>query len=475
MKNTILLLAFIAISVLSYSQCSTCTTCTISTSSGCTWTVSSSSSTDYTINGTGNQKLCITGGAYTGNITLQGGTVVVSNSAIFNPASWTLGILDVYGGTLEIKSGVTATIPEIKFNGSTSFTFNNCGSVTMNSTDGVYGFKTNGSGTVNLNNAGTYTSTYDILLNGAGTVCNSGHLTCNNFSANGTSGSSVNNSGTMTCTGNFSQNSSCPVNICPGSKITISGDWNSNGGTTTGTGSCGAIKVNGSSTCVGCTVTGPMDFCDPNATDPSSNPTFNNCTGCTVGASVTKCTCAILPIELLSFSADKINNEIELNWITASEKNNDYFIIQRSGDAISFEDIGKVSGRGNSSIASYYKFIDNNSSLADKLFYRLKQTDFDGRYSYSDIIAISEERENLVFVYYNKKENNISISFYSEGGDALISITDVLGRILYVDSKNYSKGFYTINIPANNFGSGIVIVNVYNGSKTYFNKLLLNR
>lgn len=472
MKKLIFLLFFILSAFTGFSQCTTCTTCSVSATSGCTWTVSSSSSTDYTINATGNQKLCITGGTYTGDITIQGGTVVVASGATFNPGSWSFGIFDVYGGTLEIKSGATATLPSMSYNGSDPFTFNNCSNnVTLGGN-----FSSNGSGIVTYNNVGTISGpTRDFNFNGAGTICNGGNMIFDDFSANGSTGSSINNQGTITLNGNLSQNGDCPINICPNSKILVGGNFSSNGGLITGTSSCGAIKVTGSSSCTGCTVTGPMDFCDPNATSPAGNPVFNSCTGCTVGASVTKCTCSILPIELLSFSANIVNDKVELNWITASERNNDYFIIERSFDGGSLEGIGTINGHGNSNTFSYYKYIDNDYFINNEIFYRLKQVDYNGRYSYSSIIKISEERKNILFSYYDHITNTILISFYSDDTDVSILISNLLGQSLYSDSKNYRKGFYTISIPADTFKAGIIFISVAQNSKHYYNKIWINK
>jgi hypothetical protein len=88
--------------------------------------------------------------------------------------------------------------------------------------------------------------------------------------------------------------------------------------------------------------------------------------------------CGPLPIELQSFSCAQRINQMHLEWITSSEINNNYFIIERSSDGVNFEDIGKVSGSGNSNTTLKYDFYDLHPFAGDN-YYRLKQVDYDGK------------------------------------------------------------------------------------------------
>jgi hypothetical protein len=94
-----------------------------------------------------------------------------------------------------------------------------------------------------------------------------------------------------------------------------------------------------------------------------------------------------LPIELISFDGRRIQDVVRLEWKTASEFNNDFFTPERSADGINFTAIGRVNGAGSSTTVRDYSFTDIKP-LTQTSFYRLKQTDFDGRSSYSDIITI---------------------------------------------------------------------------------------
>jgi hypothetical protein len=117
-----------------------------------------------------------------------------------------------------------------------------------------------------------------------------------------------------------------------------------------------------------------------------------------------------LPVELLDFTAEKQGDDVLLKWVTASEINNDYFILQRSSDGITFEDVTTVDGAGNSNSLLYYSHVDENP-LGGTSYYRLKQVDFDGAFEYSDIKAVSFN-ETSILVYPNPSTNGL-ITIYN--------------------------------------------------------------
>ena len=103
-----------------------------------------------------------------------------------------------------------------------------------------------------------------------------------------------------------------------------------------------------------------------------------------------------LPIKLLFFDARmKKNKAVDLFWETSLEINNDYFTIERSTDGMNFEDVVLVDGAGNSSTPIQYSTIDENP-LIGRSYYRLKQTDFDGKFTYSNIIYVDFETKKLI-------------------------------------------------------------------------------
>ena len=95
-----------------------------------------------------------------------------------------------------------------------------------------------------------------------------------------------------------------------------------------------------------------------------------------------------LPIELVSFEAKAKATEVEITWTTAAEVNNDYFTIERSKDGIEFEAIQQIDGAGNSTNILHYGVVDKTPKSGTS-YYRLRQTDFDGRFTYSEIRAVN--------------------------------------------------------------------------------------
>jgi hypothetical protein len=94
-----------------------------------------------------------------------------------------------------------------------------------------------------------------------------------------------------------------------------------------------------------------------------------------------------LPIELVNFSITKIGRVNYINWNTVSEINNDYFTVERTTDGVGFESIVKIDAAGNSNQMKTYQFEDSDFSPGIN-YYRLKQTDFDGKFTYSELISI---------------------------------------------------------------------------------------
>ncbi len=115
-----------------------------------------------------------------------------------------------------------------------------------------------------------------------------------------------------------------------------------------------------------------------------------------------------LPVELLYFDV-QVEKDIKLSWATASEVNNDYFIIERSEDGVYFYEIGRVKGNGNTNQKIEYTFTDR-FVLAPTEYYRLKQIDFDGAFEYFNIEIVNtglENESNSITAYPTTVDNDI--------------------------------------------------------------------
>jgi hypothetical protein len=106
-----------------------------------------------------------------------------------------------------------------------------------------------------------------------------------------------------------------------------------------------------------------------------------------VPSTCASCSPIALPVELLDFNAEKIENNIRISWGTASEKNVSHFIVEKSKDAFNWEYLGFKSATGNSSSYQMYQLYDTDLNVAI-VYYRLKEIDFDGREYQSQIVAV---------------------------------------------------------------------------------------
>jgi hypothetical protein len=142
-----------------------------------------------------------------------------------------------------------------------------------------------------------------------------------------------------------------------------------------------------------------------------------------------------LPIELLSFNANLDGNVVDVIWLTASETNNDYFMIQRSRNGTTFEDVARVEGAGNSTAVKKYVEVDDKP-YDNISYYRLKQLDFDGKYSFSNIVSVNSViRQSPEFIVYPNPSDGtdltIDIRKYNANEEVRIVILNMEGKSVY--------------------------------------------
>ncbi len=166
-----------------------------------------------------------------------------------------------------------------------------------------------------------------------------------------------------------------------------------------------------------------------------------------------------LPVELISLSASMVDEKsIILEWETASETNNDYFIVEKSPDGISFSKTGVVKGGGNSTNILYYSFIDTKLPEVEVLYYRLRQVDYDGKEQISKTIAVMDSHVKFKLVSTKSDPLNHKITFYvlTKNIEHInYTLTDVLGKTHLNFSETLQKGVNEIEIEAGNLSQGI--------------------
>ena len=208
---------------------------------------------------------------------------------------------------------------------------------------------------------------------------------------------------------------------------------------------------------------GAVDFTPPGV------PTYGSTGGC-------KAPITPLPIELLSFIAKPIGKKIQLLWRTASELNNDYFTVERSADAVNFDQINITDGAGNSTQTIKYSVIDD-SPLSGISYYRLKQTDFDGKYNYSNLVAIEIETNTdfQILNAFSSTENGLLDVTINCGNNCLLNfeLYDMTGKKVFSSNENVMGNNRSVSIPTNHLSTGIYLLKVYNGEKMISKKLRL--
>ncbi len=172
-----------------------------------------------------------------------------------------------------------------------------------------------------------------------------------------------------------------------------------------------------------------------------------------------------LPIKLLSFEAIKNNKRVQLNWSTGSETNNDYFTIERSVNGNDFSTILTKKGSGTTSHTIHYKAYDN-SPLKGLSYYRLKQTDIDGKYTFSPIRSVKFEGidQQTFDVYPNPVvDNRFKVNFTSNSEESiLITIYNTIGQKMYQEEIKVYKGINEIPLQLENQAAGTYLVELWN-------------
>ncbi|MCG6913041.1 T9SS type A sorting domain-containing protein [bacterium BMS3Abin03] len=184
-----------------------------------------------------------------------------------------------------------------------------------------------------------------------------------------------------------------------------------------------------------------------------------------------------LPVELVSFTAEVMNNSVELNWQTATEINNYGFDIERSADSGKWQKIGFVEGHGNSNSPKQYSYTDKNPIDGSNFKYRLKQIDTDGKFEYSAAVNVKlvPDEFTLYQNYPNPFNPNTKIKYYiPKSSQVQIIVYDILSNeITTLVNEEKPAGNYEVQFDASNLPSGAYFYKLQAGSYTKTMKMLL--
>jgi len=184
-----------------------------------------------------------------------------------------------------------------------------------------------------------------------------------------------------------------------------------------------------------------------------------------------------LPIELLFFKANLVDETVDLFWSTASETNNDYFTIERSNDGIQFKELGTMPGAGTSIQELSYNYRDHKP-LQGTSYYRLKQTDFNGKFEYSATVAVEFlggdhnfiiypnpvflAQDNAIWLNSDFKSQTIHVEYYNIIGELVhsdITTSDIngLASLHSIRDMNLIPGMYFVSLKLDNRSTPITM------------------
>ncbi len=186
---------------------------------------------------------------------------------------------------------------------------------------------------------------------------------------------------------------------------------------------------------------------------------------------------APLPISLVKFEATKLAEKVKISWATATEVNNDKFIIERSADGENFEMVTEVRGAGNSRELNAYEVVDANP-LKGTSYYRLTQYDFNGEFETFAPVAVSMEKGAMSVEHLAGSNElgaeSMSLRVFSPlASDATISVRDLSGRTIYSEKIMLQEGYQNFNLATTNFGAGIYLVSLNSGTEVVMKKVKL--
>jgi hypothetical protein len=175
-----------------------------------------------------------------------------------------------------------------------------------------------------------------------------------------------------------------------------------------------------------------------------------------------------LPITLIDFTAKAEGKKVRLDWETGSEENNDFFTVERSLDGKTFEKVFTKDGAGNSKTNLYYFGYDNKPYTGIS-YYRLKQTDFDGKFANSDIISVNVQGENRTSelnlkVYPNPVSNQLlHVDLHAQNNATYtMCIINEIGQQIFTDIYDALVGNNSYEIHLPNVVPGMYVLEIKN-------------
>jgi hypothetical protein len=173
---------------------------------------------------------------------------------------------------------------------------------------------------------------------------------------------------------------------------------------------------------------------------------------------------------LVAFTATPENQGVELKWETSSEVDNAYYMVQRSTDTSNWKDLQQIVASGNTSTDSHYAAYDPNPVDGNN-YYRLKQVDRDGKFTYSPVRVVTLDRPVALSIYPNPARSFISIRLGMSNGEKLsVILVNTAGQITEVPTVSTGT---QVTLNTAGLAKGIYFVKITHGQRTEIKKIIL--
>ena len=183
--------------------------------------------------------------------------------------------------------------------------------------------------------------------------------------------------------------------------------------------------------------------------------------------------CGALPVTLTAFNGKYSNGVAILDWQTSQEINSDRFELFKSADGQDFNLVATIKSAGFSNLVKNYSYQDNSPNGGKYVYYRLKQIDQNGKYTFSSIVKLAIDVNKSVVVYPNPFANDFTVSFSADKtSTATLKLQNSTGQLIFLKTINVNKGNNSIlinNLPS--IKSGIYYMSVSNDELNFNSKL----
>jgi hypothetical protein len=186
--------------------------------------------------------------------------------------------------------------------------------------------------------------------------------------------------------------------------------------------------------------------------------------------------CTFLPVELSSFDAEYMEDldVVNVHWTTESERDNDYFEVERSADGINFEVIGKVEGAGTTTNETHYMHVDNDPFLGVN-YYRLNQFDISGESKYSEVVTVNilDDMYDILTVFPNPTEGLTEVIFNSYSKqDVQLKITSSTGQEIVNMPMTATPGGNRFDLDLSDYADGMYFITIVSKEKVYSERFM---